>query len=45
MVKMTKQFSDLPSNGATGAFMCFDSSESDSELEDVERGGRIDDVS
>lgn len=40
MVKMTKHFSNPPYNAGSGAFMGFDTSESESETEDVEKGGR-----
>lgn len=40
MVKMTKHFSNPPFNVGSGAFMGFDTSESESETEDVEKGVR-----
>lgn len=40
MVKMTKQFSNPPFNVGSGAFMGFESDESDSETEDIEKGVR-----
>lgn len=40
MVKMTKQFSNPPFNMGSGAFMGFESDESESETEDIEKGVR-----
>ncbi|KAJ1527591.1 hypothetical protein ONE63_007554 [Megalurothrips usitatus] len=40
MVKMTKHFSNPPYNTGSGAFMGFDTSESESENDDIEKGVR-----
>ncbi len=37
---MTKQFSNPPFNTGSGAFMGFETSESESETEDIEKGVR-----